>query len=297
MQCVSPILMPLWYPLSASIMTWSASERDLRGANAAEVRVRIRFAVLPRRGSAQSLVVGFIAILGLLPGVVRAETPPVHMVLFTHIEDNTPAGPLGSSQSRQNYLLYRNRLIAMASSRRATSVPWSLQPDWKILLAALHYEDATLDGIHQRQEPPALPPRGSGRRHRSALARERRLQLHRRRAPARLARRRRHHRDRRPHLGSGAAAVPGVGPLSRAGRGPAVSWALWRGDILMGSGTPNHVNDPLVSGVWRPRDRDHYFEDDRPATSPRSVRGTSTLAGITELSDLYASGAVRRTSC
>src|SRR6185295_16488956 len=38
--------------------------------------------------------------------------------------------------------------------------------------------------------------------------------------------------------------------------------ALWRGDILMGSGTPNHVSDPIVSGVWRPKSRDNYFDDD-----------------------------------
>ena len=48
--------------------------------------------------------------------------------------------------------------------------------------------------------------------------------------------------------------------------------AVWRGDILMGSGTPNHVNDPIVSGVWRPRDRSRYFEDDLRATSPPSER-------------------------
>ena len=65
--------------------------------------------------------------------------------------------------------------------------------------------------------------------------------------------------------------------------------ASWRGDILIGSGTPNHVNDPIVSGLWRPQDRDHYFDDDPngkcrrgrsldrrsggPARSRRSLRG------------------------
>ena len=68
--------------------------------------------------------------------------------------------------------------------------------------------------------------------------------------------------------------------------------ASWRGDILIGSGTPNHDNDPKVSGVWRPRDRDHYFEHD-PAANIVCVGGwKKSIASIAELIALRRSGAI-----
>lgn len=69
-------------------------------------------------------------------------------------------------------------------------------------------------------------------------------------------------------------------------------WALWRGDILMGSGTPNHVNDPHFSGVWRPKDRYHYFEDDTAGNIVSVGQYKGTVATVQELVNLYASGVV-----
>jgi hypothetical protein len=66
--------------------------------------------------------------------------------------------------------------------------------------------------------------------------------------------------------------------------------ALWRGDILMGSGTPNHVNDPIISGLWRPRDRFHYFEDDPGGNIAAVGAFRSDVAGISELVSLVKSG-------
>ena len=46
------------------------------------------------------------------------------------------------------------------------------------------------------------------------------------------------------------AEATGLGEhaLQRLGFSAAVcTEVLWRGDILMGSGTPNHVNDPIIS--------------------------------------------------
>lgn len=58
----------------------------------------------------------------------------------------------------------------------------------------------------------------------------------------------------------------------------------------MGSGTPNHVNDPIVSGVWRPRDRNNYWEDD-PAGNIAAVGAyTGDVSGVNELIDRYRTG-------
>ena len=69
----------------------------------------------------------------------------------------------------------------------------------------------------------------------------------------------------------------------------------WGGNILMGSGTPNHVNDPIVSGVWRPRNPNQYFEDDPSGNIACVGAWQSDIAGISELSSLYQSGRVEPT--
>ena len=200
-----------------------------------------------------------LASLCLLPAAARAEPPPVYEVLFTHIEDNTPAGTLGSAQSRQNYLLFRSKLISMANLARDSGVPWSLQPDWKFLEAALLFEDATLTQntnnknlLRYLKEDLAvvIDPHSheNGGYNYTDVA---------------------HLLD---SLGVGSTTVigghiwdPTLPQFQEWDRfrvhveGEKYPGALWRGDILMGSGTPNHVNDPVVSGVWKPRDRDHYF--------------------------------------
>jgi hypothetical protein len=60
----------------------------------------------------------------------------------------------------------------------------------------------------------------------------------------------------------------------------------------MGSGTPNHVNDPVVSGVWRPRDRHSYFDHDSTANIAAIGQYRGTLDGVSELSELYRNGNV-----
>ena len=63
----------------------------------------------------------------------------------------------------------------------------------------------------------------------------------------------------------------------------------------MGSGTPNHVNDPIISGLWRPKSRTSYFEDD-PAGNVACVGAfKGDIPGISELTALYRSGQVSTT--
>lgn len=244
-------------------------------------------------GFQMAFAVGLIAGFGLLPEVARAETsPPVYMVLFTHIEDNAPTGTLGSPQSRQNYLLYRDRLIGMANLAQSYDVTWSLQPDWKILRAALLYEDSTVTAntngknfLRYLREDlgVVIDPHsheGAGYNYTDVA----------------------HLLD---SLGVGGSTVigghvwdPTLPEFQEWDRfrvpvaGARFPWAWWRGDILMGSGTPNHVNDPLVSGVWRPRDRYHYFEDDSTGNIAAIGQWRGTLAGVSELRDLYTDSVI-----
>ena len=221
-----------------------------------------------------------------------AQTPPVYVVLFTHIEDNTPLGALGSPESKQNYTLLRSRLITLANVAKYHGVKWTLQPDWKILLAALQYEDsAMIQSTNQKNVfrflkenlNVVIDPHSheNGGYNYTDVA---------------------HLLD---SIGVGASTVigghiwdPALPQFQNWDRfrvpvkGIRYPWAAWRGEILMGSGTPNHVNDPVVSGVWRPKDRDNYFIDDPAGNIVCVGHFKNDVAGVSELVNLYMSGVV-----
>jgi hypothetical protein len=69
---------------------------------------------------------------------------PVYVVLFTHIEDNTPSGTLDTAVNRNKYLKWRTHLITMAELAQRYGMTWVLQPDWKFLEAARTYENASV---------------------------------------------------------------------------------------------------------------------------------------------------------
>ena len=233
-----------------------------------------------------------LAVLLLFPRILLAQVPPVYVVLFTHIEDNTPVGTLGSQQSRQQYMLYRSRLIDMATLARNYNTPWSLQPDWKFLLAALLYEDSTIipttnnknllrylkEDLGAVLDPHSHENNGYNYTDVAHLL---------------------------DSLGVGGTTVigghiwdPSLPQFQGWDRfrvpvsGLRYPWALWRGNILMGSGTPNHVNDPIVSRVWRPQDRYHYFVHDSAANIAAIGQFRGTIEDIRELNSLYRNGTV-----
>jgi len=212
-----------------------------------------------------------------------ATTAPIFVVLFTHIEDNTPVGVLGTPAARASYLNVRAQLLAMGELAQRSGVKWSLQPDWKILLAAQQYEDAATMAStggsnvfrHLRDRlGVAIDPHSheSGGYNYTDVA------------------------YLLESLGVGGSTVigghiwdPSLPQFAEWDRfrapvtGLRYPTAIWRGDILMGSGTPNHVNDPIVSGVWRPRDRNSYFDDDPSGNIAAIGAYTGDLAGITVL--------------
>ncbi len=208
-----------------------------------------------------------VLLLSFVSGAASQTPPPVYVTLFTHIEDNTPAGQLGTAECRQSYLVWRNRLIGVADLFRKHEVRWVLEPDWKFLLAALIYEDSTLQANTNHKNllrylkedlNVAIDPHSheNGGYNYTDVA---------------------HLLD---SLGVGGSTVigghvwaptlPQFAEWDRfrvPQRGAKYPWAWWRGDILMGSATPNHVNDPIVSGVWRPKDRYPFLKTIRWAIS------------------------------
>ncbi len=217
---------------------------------------------------------------------------PVYVVLFTHIEDGTPAAGIGTPQARLQYVNTRNGMIEMAKLAKRHSVQWVFQPDWKILLACLEYEDSLLrantngknllrylsEDMGVAVDPHSHEKQGYNYTDVAHLL---------------------------DSLGVGGSTVigghvwdPSLPQFQNWDRfrapvpGSRFPWASWRGDILMGSGTPNHVNDPCPSGIWRPRDRDHYWEDDTAGNIVCVGQYTGDVSGVADLIRLYRTGVV-----
>jgi hypothetical protein len=252
--------------------------------------------------SSRTLALPLVLLLGACPfpgpGTPDGGSPDagaqgkVHVVVFTHIEDNTPGGVIPSDTSRTQYLVMRQRLLATADAFREHGLTWVLQPDWKLLLAVQAYDDAAtrastggknlLQFLHVDRgvvvDPHSHEKQGYNYTDVAYLLEK---------------------------LGTGGSTVigghvwdPSLPEFAHWDRfrtaqaGSTFPSASWRGDILMGHGTPNHVNDPTVSGAWRPRDADHFFEDD-PAGNIVAVGDyTHEISGISTLLGLYDSGAV-----
>lgn len=229
------------------------------------------------------------------PADTDVASPRVQVVLFTHIEDQSPTGTLGSEPSRVSYLSLRSTLIEFAQLAAQDEVQWVLQPDWKILEAARQYEDAATmastggknflvylrDDLGVVIDPHSHENGGYNYTDVAYL-----LEV----------------------LGVGGTTVigghvwdPSLPEFAHWERfrdpqpGEKYPSALWRGDILIGSGTPNHVNDPLVSGVWRPKEPNDYFTDDPQGNIVCVGAWHNDVAGVQELVDLYAAGTVAAT--
>ena len=224
---------------------------------------------------------------------LRAQQyPPVYVVLFTHIEDNTPSADLSTPQARTQYVNTRSGMIEMAKLAQQYSVAWSFQPDWKILLAALKFEDSALmqntdgknvlrylkENLNVVIDPHSHEKQGYNYTDVAHLL---------------------------DSLGTGGSTVIGghVWDASLAQfqnwdryripvQGTMYPWSTWRGDILMGSGTPNHVNDPVVTGVWRPKDRNNYFTDDPLGNISCVGQYKGDISSIAELVAMYRSGKI-----
>lgn len=228
-----------------------------------------------------------IALLLIISQMSYGQTTPVYVVLFTHIEDNTPVGIIGTQESRQNYLRVRGKMIEMANLAKSYNIKWSIEPDWKILLAALMYEDAaTMQSTNgknflrflKEDMGAAIDPHS----HES--------QGYNYTDVAHLL----------DSLGVGGSKIigghiwdPNLPQFQNWDRfrvpvkGTKYPWAVWRGEILMGSGTPNHVNDPLVSGVWRPKDKFTYFVDDPNGNITCVGKYKGDISSTKELINLY----------
>ncbi len=66
--------------------------------------------------------------------------------------------------------------------------------------------------------------------------------------------------------------------------------AEWKAEILWGESTVNHVDDPVVSGVWKPKDPYHFFEHSEKGKLITIGGYERNIEGVNELVSKYEKG-------
>lgn len=218
-----------------------------------------------------------------------AEKGKVYVVLFMHNEDQT-FGDIEDPGVRASYLRHRQKLKEMSEYLNANGVSFAWQSEWKFLELALMYENADLMAetngknivrwMHEDMgiAVDAHSHENHGYNYADVACLLDSLGVE----PTRIIGG--HIWD--PYISSYADWERFRQPL----QGSAFPHFLWEADVLMGSGTPNHTYDPAPSGIWRPADKYHFWEDDPEGGVLCVGQYTGDLAGVEELVRLRQSG-------
>jgi hypothetical protein len=215
----------------------------------------------------------------------------VHVVLFMHNEDNIFTN-LTEEQTRAKYMRHRNGLIEFAQMLQQLNVPFCWESDWVFLKAVFEYDTPTVMTSTNNKNLVRYLSEDLGMT----------IEPH-----------------SHEHYGYNYTDVAhlidslGVEPTDVIGghiydpynekfqnwerfrqplAGQQFPHAVWKGNILMGSGTPDHTYDPAPSGVWRPKNKYEYWQDDPNGNIMVVGQYTGDVDGVQELVDLYQSGTV-----
>ncbi len=215
----------------------------------------------------------------------------VFVVLFMHNEDGT-FGDLDDPSVRGSYLRHREKLIEMCQYLHDNQVSFAWQSDWKFLELLLMYETEDLMAetngkniVRWMKEDMGIAVDAHSHEHfgynyadvaclLDSIGVE----------PTRIIGG--HIWD--PYISTYADWERFREPL----QGQKFPHFNWSADVLMGSGTPNHTFDPAPSGIWRPRDKYHFWEDDPDGDVLCVGQYTGDLEGVQALIDLKKSGEI-----
>ena len=232
-----------------------------------------------------------VFLICMLTPMLFANDGVVHVVLFMHNEDSI-FGDVDDPATASKYLRQRNGLVEMAGYLHENDVPFAWQSDWKFLQGVLKYEteelmDSTGGKNLVRYLYEDLGIAVDAHSH--------------------------------EHYGYNYADVAclldslGLTPTDIIGghiwdpynekyadwerfrrplQGGQFPDYTWEGRVLIGSGTPSHTYDPQPSGIWRPKDKYHYWEDDPEGKVVCVGQYTGDLEGVQELVQLYQTDAV-----
>lgn len=219
---------------------------------------RLRFLLL-------GFVIGLARIARADCGASTSVTLPiVYYAIATHCEDKHHAATGDLTTNKIAYVSFRNAILNFASLMSSRQIPWNWQSDYNFLLACIKYEITTPD--------PALLAVTGGKNVVAYMHDNLGVEI-----------------DPHSHENDGynfadvayLMTQTGVTPSNTVGghiylttdanyqNWPRFIGGLasqkypgaytWHPTLLMGGGTSNHNNDPMVSGMWTPESAAMYF--------------------------------------
>lgn len=212
--------------------------------------------------------------------------PRVFATLVSHNEEagNAPCAPVVTNQER--YLRNRTAVVELARLVVGRGGAWDFQSEWQYLQGVQAWDDAgasgTTDGKNIVRWLAELAPdqiavdahshERSGWNYADVAFLLQQLGV-----------------PTTGLVGGYIASPPSQQSWTRL-RAPLVGlrppYPVWQAQALWGGGSGNHRDDPRASGIWRPRDAEHFFEDDPSQALPNIGGWTEGLASGDGVADL-----------
>lgn len=204
------------------------------------------------------------ATAGLTP-TASSTSAPILMAVVVHSEDQYHPQTPDFLNDPPAYQSFRSGLLGFAEAMQARNLSWNFQSDYNFLEGVIHYEIeqpdpgllAATDGmniiryLHDKLgveiDPHSHEHDGYNYADIAYLITQTGVE------PSTVV---------GGHIYDPADATYQNWPrFQNPVRGSKFPAFTWQARLLMGAGSPSHVNDPLASGMWHPESEQSYFED------------------------------------
>jgi len=207
------------------------------------------------------------------------ENAPVFVNIVLHYEESF-------QQTKSYFFQQRNKLIALSRFLRDEGITLNLQPDWAFMAAVNSFEDVQMrietngmnilryikEDLNHEIDPHAHE---HGYNYADVAAMIDQLGV----TPS--------------HIVGGLIVDPPEDSKYDYLLNPIEASKFdytWQAEWLWGDATASHVNDTPASGIWRPKDKYHFYEHDDNGPLPCIGKYTNDLDGVYDLVQRLESG-------
>lgn len=214
-------------------------------------------------------------------------TTPILASVVTHIEEPGTNYP-NFVDSEQTFWQWREDILRFAEMLHEHGVAYNFQSDWNFLLAVQTYDQGTdatngknLVKYMKEDLGVEIDPHAHGKNYNYADVAYLINQLG----------------VESSHLVGGYLVAPTYQSELEKFWSPmqgAHYEYTWQADILWGAGSPNHTQDYIISGVWKPKDAEHFAEHSDQAPLPTIGSYTGDWDGVQVLLEAAAGGSLEQ---
>lgn len=211
--------------------------------------------------------------------------PTIFASVITHIEEPGPQAP-NFVDNESAFWEWREGILQFATMLHDRGVAYNFQSDWNFLLAIQTHDHGTdstngknLIKYLKEDLDAEIDPHAHGRTHNYADVAYLISQLG----------------VEPSHLVGGYLVFPTdeseLEKLWSPMTGKYYDYT-WQADTLWGGGSPNHIQDYTISGVWKPKDAEHFIEHSEQAPLPTIGSYTGDWDGVEDLLGKAAAGSL-----